>query len=393
MKYFAYGSNMLTRRLTDPSPRTVGRRVRGRAGPGVHRAVPQGRGGRFGEMHAHRGRWRSNGGVWRAVRGSGDRQRESRQSGRGTHGRLRPALRGGPPCGRTHDERHDLCGRRAAYRRVARPRSTGTAILSSPVRSSTACRRTTSRNWRGCRRCRIRTPPEPPAHAGCSAVHDGAVCAAVAASTRGRHSTPVGHKQRWPNATASYKSSRTAPRCTIGISRRASSRSDSTKTAFETSGAVQIAEPRSTKSRKTTRTSWQKLDTALAASGTCCSTWGDVETPSLEPLRTLTGISSIHWQDHKETLDRSTLAPTVRELVGLEFLDAQDPARQEWERRWPQSGTVHNWDAVGQGLTHDRQTWILIEAKAHVGELRSRCGANVGNEPSQDSDSARRHPA
>ena len=92
-------------------------------------------------------------------------------------------------------------------------------------------------------------------------------------------------------------------------------------------------------------------------------------------IEDLTGISSIHWQDHKETLDRSTPAPTVRELVGLEFLDAQDPARQEWERRWPRRGTVHNWDAVGQGLTHDRQTCILIEAKAHVGELQSRCGA------------------
>ena len=62
-------------------------------------------------------------------------------------------------------------------------------------------------------------------------------------------------------------------------------------------------------------------------------------------------------------------------MVGLEFLDPQHPARQEWERRWPQGGAVHNWDAVGQRLTHDHQTWILIEAKAHTGELKSSCGA------------------
>ena len=92
-------------------------------------------------------------------------------------------------------------------------------------------------------------------------------------------------------------------------------------------------------------------------------------------IEDLTGISSIHWQDSTEILDGSTRAPTVRELVGLEFLDPRNPARQEWERQWPQRGSVHNWDAVGQGITHDRQTWILIEAKAHVGELRSSCGA------------------
>ncbi len=94
-----------------------------------------------------------------------------------------------------------------------------------------------------------------------------------------------------------------------------------------------------------------------------------------EAIENLTGVSFIHWQDHTETVDPSTGAPRVREPVGLEFLDAQHPGRQEWERRWPHRGAVHNWDAVGQGLTHDHQTWILIEAKAHTGELISRCGA------------------
>ena len=92
-------------------------------------------------------------------------------------------------------------------------------------------------------------------------------------------------------------------------------------------------------------------------------------------IEDLTGVSSIHWQDHRETADAATGAPKVRELVGLEFMDPHDPARQEWQRRWPQRGAVHNWDAVGQGLTHDRQTWILVEAKAHIDELKSSCGA------------------
>ena len=88
----------------------------------------------------------------------------------------------------------------------------------------------------------------------------------------------------------------------------------------------------------------------------------------------MTGVSSIRWLDHTES-DASTDAPKVQELVGLEFLDPQHPARHEWERRWPSRGAVHNWDAVGQGLSHDHQTWILIEAKAHTGELKSSCGA------------------
>ena len=92
-------------------------------------------------------------------------------------------------------------------------------------------------------------------------------------------------------------------------------------------------------------------------------------------IEDLTGISSVHWLDHRETLDGSIRAPTVRELVGLEFLDPRNPARQEWKRRWPHRGKGHNWDAVGQGLTHHRQTWILIEAKAHVDELQSPCRA------------------
>lgn len=92
-------------------------------------------------------------------------------------------------------------------------------------------------------------------------------------------------------------------------------------------------------------------------------------------IEKLTRVSSIHWQDHRETLDVPTGAPKLRELVGLEFLDQQDPVRVEWERRWPQRGQVHNWDAVGRGLTHDHETWILVEAKAHVGELWSSCGA------------------
>ena len=92
-------------------------------------------------------------------------------------------------------------------------------------------------------------------------------------------------------------------------------------------------------------------------------------------IEDLTRVSSIRWRDYEEPADASTGAPRLRELVGLEFMDPKDPARKEWKRRWPHGGAVHNWDAVGRGLTRDRRTWILVEAKANLQELISCCHA------------------
>lgn len=64
------------------------------------------------------------------------------------------------------------------------------------------------------------------------------------------------------------------------------------------------------------------------------------------------------------------------ELCGLEFLDPSSPARQEWRNWWPQTGNVHNWDAVGtvRHNGHPREC-LLVEAKANLQEVRSNCGA------------------
>jgi hypothetical protein len=87
-----------------------------------------------------------------------------------------------------------------------------------------------------------------------------------------------------------------------------------------------------------------------------------------------TGCEGIAWRDRVEYLDDETDRLKLRETKGLEFLASGDPAREEWERSWPQSGNVHNWDAVGRAKTG---TWILVEAKAHLGELRSHCSAKA----------------
>lgn len=63
-----------------------------------------------------------------------------------------------------------------------------------------------------------------------------------------------------------------------------------------------------------------------------------------------------------------------REFVGLEFIqDAQ--VHERWKSFWPQTGNAQNWDAVGKVYFGDKTEWLLVEAKAHLGELESKCGA------------------
>ena len=64
------------------------------------------------------------------------------------------------------------------------------------------------------------------------------------------------------------------------------------------------------------------------------------------------------------------------EWKGLDFLESHNPVRQEWSRYWPTTGNVQNWDAVGRMLGGGQDEWLLIEAKAYIGEIRSSCGAS-----------------
>ncbi len=66
------------------------------------------------------------------------------------------------------------------------------------------------------------------------------------------------------------------------------------------------------------------------------------------------------------------------EWKGLEFLQPDSPAREAWRRAWPQRGNPPNWDAVARASFGSGDEWLLVEAKAHAGELRSSCGAKEG---------------
>ncbi len=78
------------------------------------------------------------------------------------------------------------------------------------------------------------------------------------------------------------------------------------------------------------------------------------------------------------------------ELQGLGFLnDAGEPQYaavfEKWRKEfWPQSGTPPNWDAVGWLITGDKKReLILVEAKAHTGELKNPRGCGARDEGSR----------
>ena len=82
-------------------------------------------------------------------------------------------------------------------------------------------------------------------------------------------------------------------------------------------------------------------------------------------------VTDVKWLDFK--FDPKSEIPD-RELIGLEFIEdhplVKDDQRfadavKEFKCSWPQKGNQMNWDAVG--ITGD--TYILCEAKAHVGEI------------------------
>lgn len=64
-------------------------------------------------------------------------------------------------------------------------------------------------------------------------------------------------------------------------------------------------------------------------------------------------------------------------MVGLDFIE-NDAVKDLWKTFWPQTGNAQNWDAVGKINYGDHEEWLLVEAKAHFGEVKSNCKAKSG---------------
>jgi len=91
-----------------------------------------------------------------------------------------------------------------------------------------------------------------------------------------------------------------------------------------------------------------------------------------EEILSITGGDDIRWLDFRFSNSNEPLIHD-REMKGVEFLDEQ--VKGHWKTFWPQTGEAHNWDAVGQLLTNGNREWLLVEAKAHTGEIFGECGA------------------
>jgi len=84
----------------------------------------------------------------------------------------------------------------------------------------------------------------------------------------------------------------------------------------------------------------------------------------------LLGIDEITWLDFNFNKNKSIPDEEIR---GIDFLSNNKSIINTFKNEWPQSGNLMNWDLIGYSKSSD--TWILCEAKAHIGELRSDCKA------------------
>jgi hypothetical protein len=92
-------------------------------------------------------------------------------------------------------------------------------------------------------------------------------------------------------------------------------------------------------------------------------------------VTTLLGASEVGWLSAPHDPARSSPWFGDGEWKGLGFLADNASLMSAWREAWPARGQPPNWDAVGFAQIGSGREWLLVEAKAHTGELRSDCGA------------------
>jgi len=94
---------------------------------------------------------------------------------------------------------------------------------------------------------------------------------------------------------------------------------------------------------------------------------------------------NMDWLDFPKNNEKASLDG---EYTGIGFLDdnLKNKLSEKWKAYWPQTGNPPNWDAIIYCSpivpnANLKDKWVVVEAKAHLQEIDSVCGAS---EPSKD---------
>jgi hypothetical protein len=95
-----------------------------------------------------------------------------------------------------------------------------------------------------------------------------------------------------------------------------------------------------------------------------------------------TGGALINWVDFPFSTSPQRFYHAEWQGIGFLRDNKQYAAVHEaWRSYWPQTGTAPSWDAVGIMNKGGETTLLLVEAKAHLAELKSECAAGAKARP------------
>lgn len=86
------------------------------------------------------------------------------------------------------------------------------------------------------------------------------------------------------------------------------------------------------------------------------------------------GATCITWLDFPDYIANQSYPSGMPirdgEWKRIAFVDI-DQVHQAYNKFWPSRGEQQNWDAIGKAVIDGREEWLLVEAKAHLGEINS----------------------
>jgi hypothetical protein len=101
------------------------------------------------------------------------------------------------------------------------------------------------------------------------------------------------------------------------------------------------------------------------------------ETLTHRSVDAIPGAEDVQWLDFP--FDPNRKPSGDGEWQSLDFLGEEGRTTQAaWREVWPHGRGIQTWDAVGRIRLRSAEEWLLVEAKAHIGELKSNCKADGG---------------